>query len=454
MFVLSFVFQVYGQEAREDVVFAGRNFTWGMNMGSYDLAILLRENGTFCESLDAPDWQNKVEGKYRKVKDGILLDYMDNTMENDTIFIEKDSSDGYEDIRYGGAQMIKMHLPNTIPEGYYEHKSASSSGGMGTGMVYVGTQQYDGIHFYADGTFDRNASGGVVLSGSDIGGGTSSDKAASGTYTIDKGLLTMVSNDGEVAKNSFFYSEPDDDGTVTVAMNGAIFFSEGSENGTSQIMVKENKNTTNLTFPDVEAEDKDLLRKIKLAHGGSAVDSIVTVEAIMETSGIAFKVRLDLKRKFLRLESLSPTFRYIEQLEDESGWIYQDEQIQEMPENRVAEVRNTFYSGLFLLQTPILDRIKVVDVRDNGKGFKVLKLNLDGNISGMVMDSGNNRLVGTAKFNALGNEITYLSDFREVNGILVPFREEVETDEQNVLIQNNSYTINPIWDSHAWERPD
>lgn len=454
MFVLSFGFQVYGQEANPDVVFAGRNFTWGLNMSSFDLAILLRENGTFCESLDAPDWQTKVDGRYEKVKDGILLEYMDNTMDNDTIFIEKDSSDGYEDISYSGAQMIKMRLPNSIPEGYYEYKGASRAGGIGAGMVFVETQQYDGIHFYANGTFDRNSSGGVAVRGSSIGGGTGSDKDTSGTYTIEKGVLTLVNTDGEVAKNSFFYSEPDDDETFTVAMNGTLFFSGGPETGKSQLITKETKitNATTLVIPDVE--DKDVLEKIKSAHGGSGIDSIATVEAVMETSGIEFKVLLDLKRKFLRLESLSPTFRYIEQLEDESGWMYQDGQIQEIPDNRVAEMRNTFYSGLFLLQTPVLNRIKVLDVRDNGKGFKVLKLNLDGNISGMVMDSGNNRLVGTAKFNALGNEITYLSDFREVDGILIAFKEEVETDGQNVLIQNNSYTINPVWDSTVWERPD
>jgi hypothetical protein len=93
-------------------------------------------------------------------------------------------------------------------------------------------------------------------------------------------------------------------------------------------------------------------------------------------------------------------------------------------------------------------------IRDNGKGFKVLKLQLDGNISGMVVDAGTNRLVGTAKFNSLGNEITYLSDFREVNGVLIAFREEVETDGQDIIIQNTSYTINPVWDINVWERPD
>ncbi len=239
-------------------------------------------------------------------------------------------------------------------------------------------------------------------------------------------------------------------------VTGSLFLPEGTESKEAQNVNAENKNTSSTTaaIPETQISDTNILRKIKLAHGGSAIDSIATVEAIMETSGIEFKVLLDIKRKFLRLESLSPSFRYVEQLEGQSGWIYQDGEIKVMPENRIAEMRNTFYSGLFLLQTPILNRIDVLATRDDGKGFKVLKLDLDGNISGMILDALNNRLVGTAKFNAIGNEITYLSDFRLVDGILVPFREEIETDRQNVLIQNNSYTINPVWDANVWDRPD
>lgn len=455
LLALSLSLQVYGQDSKGDVVYAGRNFTWGTNMGSFDIAILLRENGTFCENLDAPDWQTKIEGRHQKIKDGILLEYMDKTMENDTIFIEKDDSDGYEHITYGGAQMLKLKTPNTVPEGYYEYKSASSSGGMGTGRVYVGTQRYDGIHFYANGTFNRSSSGGVLVSDATIGGGSSSDNSASGSYTIDAGLLTLTNKNGNVDKNSFFYSEPDEDGAFTIAMNGALFFSGDLETRASETRISNTNNTsTGIRIPEVGIDENNILEKIKLAHGGSAIDSINRVETVIETSGIEFKVRIDLNRKFLRLESLSPNFPYIEQLEDETGWVYQNGTIEDLTDTRIAEIQNTFYSGLFLLRTSILNRIKILDVKDNGKGFTVLKLDLDGTISGMIIDTANNRLIGTAKFNALGNEITYLSDYRMVDGVLIAFREEVETDKQDTLIQNTSYTINPSWDLNVWKRPN
>jgi hypothetical protein len=239
-------------------------------------------------------------------------------------------------------------------------------------------------------------------------------------------------------------------------VRGTLYLPESTESKNPKNINANNKNTSSTTAAILETQisDTNILEKIKLAHGGSAIDSIATIEAIMETSDIEFKVLIDLKRKVLRLESLAPNFRYIEQLEGDSGWIYQNGEISKITDNRVAEMRNTFYSGLFLLQTPILNRIELLDVRDNGKGFKVLKLQLDGIISGMVVDAVTNRLVGTAKFNTLGNEITYLSDFREVDGVLIAFREEVETDEKDIIIQHTSYAINPIWDTDVWERPD
>lgn len=457
LFTLSLTVKMYGQELKDDLVLAGRGFTWGLNMGSYDLAILLRKNGTFCESLDASDWQTKVEGRHKTIKGGILLEYADSTVENDTIFIEKDSSDGYEYINYSGAQMMKMNIPNTIPEGYYKYKSATSAGGMGTGMVYVGTQRYDGIHFYANGTFQRTTSSGVFISGDNVGGGGGSDDAARGTYTIEKGLLTLVNANGDEERNSFFYSAPDDDekGTFTVAMNGNIFFSSSSDAEEPQHPDLGNETNPSGTAvpPTRETPDADILSQIKKAHGGGAIDSITAIEATIETSRIEFKVLIDLPRKFMRLESITPSFRYTEQLEADSGWIYSNGTVQEMPANRIAEMENTLTSGLFLLRSPLLGRLKILDIRNNGKGFKVLKLDLDGNISGMVVDAENHRMLGTAKFNDLGNEITYLTDFRLVDGILVAFREEVETDGQNVLVEYTSYTINPVWDPSVWHRP-
>lgn len=180
LFLLGISDEACSQAANnKDVVYAGRSFTWGMNMGSYDLTILLRADGTFCEDLEEPDWQTKITGHYKKIKEGIYLDYLDKSVENDTISFENDDN-GDHTIYYGGAQMVKMLVPNKIPAGYYNYTSASSSGGMGTGMIYVGTSQYEGYNFYDNGTFDRASSGDVMVSGENIGGGSNSESEGKG----------------------------------------------------------------------------------------------------------------------------------------------------------------------------------------------------------------------------------------------------------------------------------
>ncbi len=452
----SFCTVLLGQLNQNDVVYAGRNFTWGTNMGSYDLAILLRGDGTFCKTLETPDWQTKIEGRHSKVPNGILLEYLDKATENDTIFIEKDPTDGYEHVNYGGAQMMKMGIPNTVPEGFYEYSSASSSGGMGTGTIYVGTLFNEGYNFYSNGTFDTNSSGGLVVSGGKVGGGSSSENSGKGSFTIKNGLLTLVHTDGKIEKNSFFYTEQNEDGTFTVAMNGSLFFAGQPKEGKDKNIDAQTtlKDTTETITNTDETSDTSILEKVKIAHGGDAIDDLTHIEATMETAELHFKLLMDLERKFLRLESISPNFKYVEQLENETGWVFQNGSVTEMAADRVLEIQNTFSTGLFLLQKKKLETIKILETRENTNGFKVLKIYLDEQISGLVIDTSNYQLIGTAKFNAGGNEITYLSEFKTVNGILIPFKEEVETETQDITIAYSTYTINPDWELNVWDRPN
>lgn len=455
MFTLSLSTPFLGQQGENDRVYAGRNFTWGMNMGSFDLAILLREDGTFCETLDAPDWQTKIEGRHSKVKDGILLEYLDEATANDTIFIEKRITDGAESINYGGAEMAKMIIPNVVPEGYYKYNSTGSSRGMGTALANIGTPRDKGIHFYTNGSFVRDFSGDALVGGINSGG-KDGKNSGTATYTLQNGVLTLIHADGKTEKSSFFHNEPDANGTFTAALNGSIYSVGEPENEENQNLdlKKEDREAKDSITTKNEVSNTNILEKIKIAHGGSALDSLSHIEAVMETAEIKFKVLIDLERKFLRLESLAPNFKYIEQLENETGWVFQNGELTELPSERILEIKNTFSSGVFLLQQKTMENIKVLRTRDNGNGYKVLKVDLEGQISGLIVDAANHRLIGTAKFNPKGNEIVYLSEFKTVSGILIPFKEELETEAQNVTIAYSTYSINPAWEASVWDRPD
>lgn len=455
--ISSFLFlftMAYGisQVSSNDEVYAGRSFTWGINMTSYDLVVLLRQNGTFCEDLEEPDWQTRITGRYKKGKNQIVLEYLDTTMENDTIFFEKDREG--ESIYYGGTQMVKMIVPNKVPEGYYDFSSASSSGGMGTGMVYVGTQNYEGYSFYNDGAFNRSSSGGVAVIGSSIGGGTSSESSGKGKYTIKNGLLTLNYDDGTIEKHSFFYDQ-DGGKEFMVAIDGSIFFygDNDKEIDEEPEKIQQEASLDTDVSKTLESSGMDVLKSIKKAHGGKNIDEINTLQANIMVSGIPFKVLMDVDRLYLRLESMSANFKYIEQLEGNTGWVFQNNTTQSISKERVEELKLTFYSGIFGLQSKILNRASVVDIRETEDNFLLITLSVhDNNTIGYVVDKNTFILSATFIFKNGTNEITYTSNLQNVDGVLLPYKEITETNEGTVEITYQEYRINPVLDSGDWSK--
>ncbi len=443
---------IFGQ-AKETLVYAGRSFTWGMNMGSYDLVVLLRPDGTFCEDLEEPDWQTKITGNYRKIKEGYFLEYIDKTIENDTITFEKDT-EGYEFIYYGGAQMVKMEVGNKVPAGYYRFSSASSSGGMGTGMIYVGTQHHEGYNFYDDGTFDRSSSGGVMVSGDNIGGGSSSDSAAKGKYTIKNGLLTLTNDDGTVEKHSFFYQN-NGEKEFLVAIDGSIFF-YGDEDSTSEDTTASNEvvaqSDDNLA-ETLKSSGLTFLNAVKQTHGGLEIDKINTVQATFTFSGLRFKLLLDYENKLLRLESLEPSFTYVEQIQDKQGWVYQNGALRELDTARINELRKSFISGVFGLKESVLEQTKILDIRETEDGIILVSVLIDNNTMGYIINKKENSLIGNFILKNGENEITYYSNLKKQNAILMPFTETTESSTGTIEVNYQNIIFNPIFAKKDWVKP-
>ncbi len=439
---------VYSQN-KEDVVYAGRNFNWGLNMGSYDLSILIRADGTFCEDLAAQDWQTKIAGRHKRIKDNIVLEYLDNTVENDTIFMEKDE-DGYVFVYYGGAQMVKMSTANNVPPGYYKFSSASSSGGMGTGMVYVGTQSYEGFNFYEDGTFDTNSSGGVMISGNAIGGGSSREDQGAGTYTIKNSLLTLFFSDGHIEKHSFFY-DVDGGKDFLVALDGSIFFYETESEEPVGIAAAKDTMQSIRALP-ASAKAKELLMAVKETHGGTAIDELRTLEAEATISGMNFRILLDQVRTFVRLESLEPSFNYLEQLEGESGWVLQNGSYSIMSDQRIRELKSVFICGVFGLQNAVLEKSNVLNIIENQDDFVLVQLEIDETELGYVIQTKDNSLAATLVLKEGQKEVTYLSEFKMVDKIKLPFKEITVTNDATIEVIYKSYLLNPLLTNSDWSK--
>ena len=442
---------------KKDVVYSGRNFTWGMNKGSYDLTVLLRTDGTFCEDLEEPDWQTKVTGHYKKIPQGVFLKYVDNSIENDTIFFEKDE-DGYESVSYGGAQMVKMEIPNSVPPGYYSFSRATSSGGMGTGTIYVGTSSYEGYNFYENGTFDRSSSGGVVVSDSHVGGGSSSENSGKGKYTIKNGLLTLTYNDGTIEKHSFFY---DNDGgkEFMVAIDGSIFFygDEDESEETAEILenspqrASEDERLTESKLKDIGAK---VLNNIKQAHGGSQIDQVKTAKATMLVSGMRFKILIDFAKRYVRLESLEPSFNYIEQLENNKGWVYQNNMVQNLGSDRIDELQTLFIGGVFGLKSEVLAKTEILDIREAEDGMMLITLNNEGKIFGFIYHKSDHTLAGSFLLKNGENEITTYENMEKIEGVYIPLKEITQINTDLIEVSYETFEINPKVDISEWSRPE
>lgn len=445
---------VYSQTGTgADVVYAGRSFTWGMNMGSYDMCILLRADGTFCEQLEETDWQTRITGRYRKIKQGIYLEYLDKSVTNDTIEFDKDD-EGFETIYYGGAQMVKMLIPNKIPAGYYRYSSASSSGGVGTGIIYVGTSQYEGYNFYENGTFDRNSSGGVMVSGENIGGGSTSESSDKGKYTIKNGLLTLTHNDGTTNTHSFFY---DDNGEkeFMVAIDGSIFFYGDEEDFDAQTLDSNSDfQQKNKPSETLKMHGLGILDKIKHTHGGAALDIIKTARANFTTLGIRFQILVDFKKRMLRLESLDPSFIYIEQIQANEGWVYQNNQLQSLSLERIEELQLSFIGGVFGLQNSVMERTNIMDIRETDDGILLMTVEIDGHTLGYIINKEDEVLMGNFMLKNGENEITYYNNLKKQNDLLIPFKETTETSNGTVEISYENFKINSVIGATEWAKPN
>ncbi|MGB5818542.1 MAG: hypothetical protein WBG90_03590 [Saonia sp.] len=436
------------QAADMDFVYAGVGITFVMQMERVDYTILFRKDGTFCEDLHEEDWQTKVNGRYKETKDYILMEYLDKTVENDTIFFEENKLIA----EYYGTQVIRMEAPNKVPSGYYSFYGATSSGGIGTGMVYVGTQHFDGFNFYDNGRFDRSTSGGVVVSGNNIGGGTSSESDETGRYTIKNGLLTLYYDNGEVEKNSFFYDSTETE-EFMVVINGSIFFygdEEEEERSTDSNGENRQEEKTNLETSD--SRGRDILAQIKNTHGGTSIDALKRIKTNCTVAGMAFKILIDADKSFVRLESLEASFPYIAQLEGDTGWIYQGKKVQSMPSDRIRELQDTFVTGLFGLRKDILNSATIKGVNETDNGLIAVGLMVDGRNIGYIVDGKTYTIVATVVFKQGNKEITYASNFKTVENILLPFTEVTESDGTSIEVIYTEYNINPVFTKEDWAK--
>jgi hypothetical protein len=378
--------------------------TAGAGMNRTDHVVLFRPDGSFDANLHKTDWKTATTGHYTISGNKVVMTYVNG------------GKDDYEikngDLWGSGFWLLKMDDGNAVPPGSYTFTNGSSMGGMGTGMTYVGTTANVGLQFDGKGNFNRNASAATVVAGGNVGGGSSGSSGGSGTYTIHDGVLTLHYADGKTEMHSFF-SRPREK-PVMAAVDGGIYFMDDPSRTTHPAP----GHTPATNGGASAAGAKDLLLKANQVQGGSRLDGLRTVKATATAGTLTLVTKIDLVRKKQRLE------------------IWKGSTLANSKEAEVDE-----YSGILGLRNPVITRLQTLQVKRLGANTSVVaRINgneyiyLFNNLGQLIGDG--TRINGTV-------QTSVYSDFRTVDGLLLPFGELLQINGQKLQVRYTLYEINP-----------
>jgi hypothetical protein len=422
----------------------------GGGMDREDLTLYLRPDKTFSQSMEKADWKTDIEGKWSIQGKDLVLNYNDTKRKPRTFTIVSP-----EKLQSGGGYILfKMVVANSIPKGLYEFKYASGSGGIGSNLPYVGLSGNRYIYFDGKGNFSQDASKVVAVIGDNIGGGTSSNDNTAGTYTIKDGVLTLTSADGKKAVSSLF-TRKDDKGETMATINGDLYFEMTPEEITKKIKNKKaetstrdkkDDNNTNTASATTDVSASSMTEKLRTKHGGAAIDQLksVTVEATLQ--GLDLRAITDYNREWTRLETRqNGKLIMVEQLEGNSGWQWVKGKKTALDAPRVKELKAGFSAGLAGLRTSKIAQLNTGTVRKEKSGFSLTYSS--GGVEMALLSTDDFKLIGEAKQTATGFlGITY-EDFRNVNGVLLPFTEKHTDGKTTMTVRISKIEINKASDA-------
>ncbi|WP_114939509.1 hypothetical protein [Mucilaginibacter endophyticus] len=442
---------VFAQD-KLDGVYAGCEFSpspiFGGGMNRRDVSVLFRPDGTFNDLLNRADWQTNVSGRYTVSKGEVTLKYTK-------------SSSVYTITKYGSLSNYAHELfklqGNIIPEGYYSFISAMGGGGAAYGTTYVGALSTQGLNFDGKGHFSNSRYSGSVVAGENVGGGSSSSKDGSGTYKINKGVLTLAYTDGHIELHSFFC---DMGGKTRMAVvDGRVFFVDNNDktankNTKSPTALKKASDNSETADNNALPDGKTLLLKANAAHGGDKLNALKTARLTGSVSGLKVVELIDIPNSKVRVEiwkNGKPVS--VQQTEGNAGWQWSSGNKSELPANNVAEVKTALYTGVIGLRKSLLDQMQIMNTQKiPNNNMYTVQCKLNGNEYVFAINDQNQLMAYGYK---VGDKTLFsmLSDLRPVQGITIPYREATTSGQQKLNIQYDNMDVNPVLDEQSWAVP-
>jgi hypothetical protein len=450
-FLFCFYDHLFAQE-KLDGVYAGCEFSpspiFGGGMNRRDIAVLFRPEGTFNDVLNRTDWQTNVSGHYTVSKGQVTLKYTK-------------SSSVYTITKYGSLSNYAHELfklqGNIIPAGYYSFISAMGGGGAAYGTTYVGALSTQGLNFDGKGHFSNSRYSGSVVAGENVGGGSSSSKDGSGTYKINKGILTLTYSDGHAELHSFFCDMAGK--TRMAVVDGRVFFVDNKDqpptNNTKASSAAKKTSENSADANNTAAPDgKTLLLKANAAHGGDKLNALKTARLTGSVSGLKVMELIDIPNSKVRVEvwkNGKPVS--VQQTEGNTGWQWSVGSKSDLPANSVAEVKTALYTGVIGLRKSLLNQMQIINTQKiPNNNMYTVQCKLNGNEYVFAINDQNQLMAYGYK---IGEKTLFsmLSDLRPVQGITIPYHEVTTSGQQKLNIQYDNMDVNPVLDQQSWAVP-
>ncbi len=415
-----------------------------------------RPNGTYTTELDEPNWQTRIDGNYKITRGKVTL--IPNKIGEKSF--EMDIEEEGASLVYGSNTLFKLNVMNNIPEIVVENSGGTSSGGNGTGTTFVGVSFSGVYNFDGKGKFTNNASSSSVISGANVGGGSSNESGGFGTYTIKDSLLTLKYDDGKVVKRSFFYIEFSHGGTAMI--DGSLYYepdeaekSKTNNNAETPIKKEDTPIESAEKREDLIIKSSRMLKLANMAHGGDKLDSLKTIRLTGKALGFEITILVDATNQKVRNEfRKSGKLMLVEQLDGENSWLWGDNLKSPMTNQKRKELRKSLTTGLFALQSNAIKSEAFQTADPNLKGnLKSLLVLVDGEKYGMIFDE-KNRLVAELSNDDGVLQTTYSEDYRNVSGIMIPFKSKVVLGEKSIEVKYSTIEVNPIFSEKDWSIPN
>jgi hypothetical protein len=420
------------------------------------IVLYFKGDGTLNNKLNQPDWRTKTTGTYTINGGTVQINFKTGDESKKYTLAANGNLQSTAGIRH---TLHKVKKISSVPAGAYEKKSASSSGGMGTGMPAVGAFSSDYLYFDGKGNFSADRSSVVGVSGESVAGKFDRDSKSSGTYKLGDAEITLAYGSGKTTRHSFFYSPPTEEDLIL--LDGDFYFrddkAQAKQSSTSAIKRKaqneEPKPNTGVVSAPTSAAN--LLAKLRRQYGGERIDQLNTVREVATVNGnMQIIATTDVVNKRIRAEvKQGGKTVLIKQVDGNEGWQWLNGSKTTLSQADKDDLKLSLYQGIMGLRKGLNSGFATGTVTASGADQIITFYQGKNKIIYLI--GNDNNLKGNA-YSIAGNapSISVYKNFTNKDGIGYPATTESSDGKTKITSNTSSIEFNPTLTADTWKLPN